>query len=340
MPPVQNSYLNSISFPGFSDNINKTYLDFFKTYKDESDMLFNVMNLGETAETIKRLDEQDMSQYAHDKPEGVDATRLTFGVAYFKEVLAFRYGAQLQISYEMRTSNRFKIGPAIQRFIQSIPDRKELDRQHYLSFSNVVSYVNMDGRVVDTTAGDGLSYISTVHPLAFSLTTWSNQVAGNPVLSVTALEAAEQLAVTDILDNFGLPVVMDFTHLIVNKQDPNTIRVAREILRSTTLVTQANPGVANTFIQKYELMVLSRVATTATGALDSTKYRWWFLAALKGTNRLQSYECIWEAPHMNGSPAGSNNGVDAYNDDWTYGARARYGHAIVSARGIIASFAV
>lgn len=340
MPPVSNSYLNSLTFPGFSDNIEKMYLDFLQVYKDESSELFQIMNLGETAEVIKRIDEQDMDQFAHDKPQGVDATRLTFGVAYFKEILAFRYGAQLQVSYEMRVSKRFELGKAISRFLESIPSRKELDRQHRLGFSNVVSYVNMDGRVVDTTAGDGLSYISTVHPLAFSLTTWSNQVAGNPVLSVTALEAAEQLAVTDVLDNFGLPVMMEFSHIIVNKQDPNTIRVAREILRSTTLVTQANPGVVNTFMQKYELMDLSKVATNANGSLDSTKFRWWFLAALKGTNRLQSYECIWEAPHMNPQPAGSNNGIDAYNDDWTFGARARYGHGIVSARGLIASFAV
>lgn len=340
MPPVQNSYLNSISFPGFSDNINKTYLDFLQMYKAEAEMLFQVMNLGETAEVIKRLDEQDMSQYAHDKPEGVDATRLTFGVAYFKEVLAFRYGSQLQVSYEMRVSKRFELSQAIRRFLNSLPARLELDRQHRLGFSNVTSYVNMDGRVVDTTAGDGLAYVSAVHPLAFSATTWSNNVAGNPILSVTALEAAEKLGVTDILDNFGLPVQMDFTHLIVQKQDPNTVRTAMEILRSTSLVTQANPGVTNTFQTKYDLMILSRVATNANGANDSTKFKWWFLAALKGSNRLQSYECVWEAAHMNPQPAGSNNGIDVYNDDWSYGARSRYGHALVSARGLIASLAV
>lgn len=340
MPPVQNTYLNSITFPGYSDNIEKIYLNFLQTYKDESAGLFQMIDMGETGETIKRIDEQDMSQYGHDKPEGVDAERLSFGTGYFKEILAFRYGSQLQISYEMRVSKRFEIGMAITRFVSSIPSRRELDRQHRLTFSNATSYVNMDGRVVDTTAGDGLALISAVHPLAFSATTWSNTVAGAPTLSVTALEAAEKLGVTDLLDNFGLPVVMDFTHLIVNKQDPNTVRVAMEILRSTTLVTQANPNVVNTFQQKYDLMVLSRVATLATGAHDSSKYKWWFLAALKGNNRLQSYECQWEAPHMNPSPAGSNNGIDVYNDDYTFGARGRWGHGVVSARGLVASLAV
>lgn len=337
---VQNTYLNSLTFPGYSDNIEKVYLNFLETYKEgETGPLFQVINMGETGETVKRIDEQDMSQYGHDKPQGEDAERLSFGTAYFKEIYAFRYGSQLQISYEMRVSKRFEIGMAIRRFVESIPNRRELDRQNRLTFSNATSYVNMDGRIVDTTAGDGLALISATHPLAFTSTTWSNTVAGAPQLSVTALESAQKLAVTDILDNFGLPVTMDFTHLIVNKQDPNTVRVAMEILRSTTLVTQANPGVVNTFLQSYELMVLSRVATLATGAYDSSKFKWWFLAALKGANRLQAYECQWEQPHMNSAAAGSNNGVDPYNDDYTFGARGRWGHGVVSARGLIASLA-
>lgn len=336
---VNNTYLNTITFGGFSDNINKYYQDFFVTYKEESAMLFMSENVGEYAETIRRYDEQDMNQYAHDKGQGVDAQRLSFGVGYTKSVYAYRIGAQLNVSYEMRTAKRFEIAKAINRFVMSAPNRMELDRQHRLTFANAVSYVNMDGRVVDVSMGDTQALLSATHPLAFSAITFNNIVTGNPVLSVTDLEVAEKLFVTDILDNFGLPVVMEPSHLIVMKQDPTTVRVASQILRSTTLVTQANPNVINTFLQKYELMVLSRVATTATGAIDSSKSKWWFLAALKGVNRLQSHETIWEAPHMNPAPAGSNNGIDVYNDDWTFGNRARYGHAIVSGRGIVGSMA-
>jgi hypothetical protein len=334
MNPNSN-YLNSVTFEGFADNINKYYLDFFKTYTPESNMLFIEQNVGESAETIKLIREIDMSQYAHDKAQGVDAQRLNFGEGYSKEILAFRIGAQLNISYEMRVAPRFELGNAISRFTESVPNRMELDSQHRLTFINATSYVNMDGRTVDTTGGDGLAGASATHPLAFSTVTWSNIVPTNPQLSVTALEAAEKLAITDILDNYGLPVMMPFTHLIVNKQDPNTERVAREILRSTSLVTQSNPGVVNTFSTKYDLMVLSRVATDAMGRIDSTKAKWWFLAALGNrSNRLQSHKLVWEAPHMN--PA---NGVDPYNDDQTYGARARYGFGVVSFRGLICSLA-
>lgn len=335
--PVTSTYLNTLTFKGYSDNVLKTYLAFLETYKDETGPLFISRNVGETAPTTDAIREQDMSQYAHDKAQGQDAQRLEFGEGYYKEILANRIGAQLNISYEMRVANRFEIGQAIKRFNSSVPNRMELDRQHRLTFANATSYVNMDGRTVDTTAGDGLAYASATHPLAFSTTTWSNIVPSNPELSVTSLEAAEKLGVTDVLDNYGLPVSMDFTHLQVNKQNPQTVRVAREILRSTTLVTQANPGVINTFEQKYQLLVLSRVATDAMGRPNSSKYKWWSLLALSGMNRLQAYEYVWEAPHMNPMATGANNGVDPYNDDYTFGSRGRYGHAWVSARGAIFS---
>lgn len=336
-----NQYLNSNTFAGFADNINKLYLDFLVAYKPESEFLFIVNRVGESGETPQRLDEEDMQQYAQDKPQGADAQRLAFGSGYFKEIFAFRIGAQLQISYEMRVAPRFKLGQAVAKFVESIPNRLELDRQHNLTFIDVTSYVNLSGRTVDVSGGDGLPGASTVHPLSHSNVTWSNIVPTNPPLSVTALESAEKLGVTDIYDNYGTPVMMEFTHLIVCRQDPNTVRVASEILRSTTLVTQANPGVINTFQQKYELKVLSRVATDAQGRPDPAKYKWWFLAALGSRmNRLQMYEIIWEAPHMNPAPAGSNNGIDPFNDDQTYGARARYGHGTVSFRGIEVSMAV
>ena len=336
----QNSWLNTLTFPGMSDNINKYYLDFLKLYQSESEALFIKMDMGEDGETVKRIEEQDMDQFAHDKPQGDDAQRLNFGTGFYKDILAYRIGAQLNISYEMRVAPRFRLPQAIQRFVQSVPNRMELDRQHNLTFINATSYVNMDGRTVDVSGGDGQAGASAVHTLSHSTTTWSNIVPTNPSLSVTALESAEKLAVTDILDNYGLPVQMPFTHLIVNKQDPNTERVAREILRSTALVTQANPGVVNTFNTKYELMVLTKVATDEMGRPNSAKYKWWFLAALGDrANRLQMYELIWENPHMNPAPAGSNNGVDVYNDDFTWGARARYGHGTVSFRGIIVSMA-
>jgi len=334
------TYGNTQTFPNYANNINQMFMEYLDRYTPESAGLFISQNVGENAETVKLVREQDMEFFAKDKPEGTDAQRLQMGTGYSKEIKAFRIGSQLNITYELRVAPRFALGEVVGEFVKSVPARMELDRQHFLSFSNATSYVNMDGRVVDVAGGDGLAIISATHPLAHSAITWSNLVPGNPVLSVTALESAERLGVTDVLSNYGQPVPMKFTHLIVNKQSPETCRIAREILRSSSLVTQANPNVINTFSSKYDLMELSQVATDAEGIIDSSKSKWWFLAALgSGTQRFRAFEYIWEAPHMNAAPAGSNNGVDVYNDDQVYGARARYGQGVLSARGIIGSFA-
>lgn len=332
MPPNTSTYLSTLTFAGYSNNVEKTYLDFFRTYTPVAKPLFIERAMGESGETTVRIDEQDMSQYARDKPQGVDARRLEFGDGYYKEIYASRIGCQLNISYEMRVAKRFEIGTAMKRFNSAVSNRNELDRQHFaVTFVNVTSYVNMDGRTIDMTAGDGLAPASAVHPLAFSIVTWSNIVPGNPQLGVTALEAAMKLAVTDILDNYGLPVEMLFTHLVVNKQDPTTCRIAREILRSTTLITQANPGVINTFSQMYELIELPLAATDAMGRQNSAKYKWWSLHALSGMNRSQMYECVWENAHM------TPGFQDPYNDDYIWGSRGRYAFGRVSARGQIYS---
>lgn len=332
------TYGNTMTFPMYANNINQMMEEYISRYSPESAGLFISQSVGENAETTKLVREQDMEFFAKDKPEGTDAKRLSLGTGYFKEIKAFRLGSQLNITYELRVAPRFELGTAVSEFVKSVPSRMELDRQHFLTFANATSYVNMDGRVVDVSAGDNQAILSAVHPLAHSTITWSNIVPGNPALSVTALESAEKLAVTDVLNNYGQPVPMKFTHLITMKQSPETCRVAREILRSTTLVTQANPNVINTFNSKYELMELSQVATDAEGITDTTKAKWWFLAALGGgSQRFRAYEYVWEAPHMNPAPAGSNNGIDAYNDDYVFGARGRVGRGVLSARGIIGS---
>ena len=95
----------------------------------------------------------------------------------------------------------------------------------------------------------------------------------------------------------------------------------------------------NVYQNAYKHLVLPQLATTALGANDSTKRRYWFLAALQqGVNGLQAYYGQWEAPHMVASPASGNNMEDPHKDIWSWGTRAGYGFVFVSGRGIIGSF--
>jgi hypothetical protein len=95
--------------------------------------------------------------------------------------------------------------------------------------------------------------------------------------------------------------------------------------------TQDNSGVVNTYKNVMRHVKLPRLATTATGAYDSTKAKYWGLVAAGQWN---GYYAEWEAANAK-MPSSGNNGEDVHNDDWTYGTRGTYGIAVVSGRGVV-----
>jgi hypothetical protein len=215
------------------------------------------------------------------------------------------------------------------------PQRVELDLTHRLTFCTSTSYTDRDGNTVDLTVGDTLALASAVHTLKFSSTTYTNIVPGNPLFSKGALEAAETLTTTDILSNFGEKRVMDF-NTIVTTNNPTVVNAVKQFLRSVSDNTQNNSGVTNVNQDKYRHIILPQLATTATGAIDSTKKNWWFLiAAGAGLRGWQAHFLEWEAQNL--VPSTTGNGVDVHKDVWYYNVRETYGIGIVSGRGFIVS---
>jgi hypothetical protein len=93
-----------------------------------------------------------------------------------------------------------------------------------------------------------------------------------------------------------------------------------------------NPGIKNTYTD-YNLISLPFLATDANGAYDSTKRRWWGIAALGELNAMLG---VWEENNLK-MPSAGNNGEDVHNDNWTYGSRMTYGKCWVTAKGLIMS---
>lgn len=249
-----------------------------------------------------------------------------------------RIAMEIDITQEMRDENRYpEVGSLITNLNHFCPQRIEIDLSHRLTFGSATTYTDMDGDSIDLTVGDGLALFSAVHTLKYSSTTYSNRVSGDPIFSRGAIEAAEILTVSNILSNFGERRVIMF-NAIITSDDPNTVNAVKQFLGSDTDVDQNNPGVLNPYRGKYRHIILPQLATTATGAYDSTKRRYWFLAAIGlGVNGWQSYYGVWEEPHLKNEPTEGSNNVDFSRDIWTYGTRAGYGIVCVSGRGIISS---
>lgn len=334
---VAPTLLNTVSLPELTDLIRKTFVMTQKMVEPQARQLFIVDPIGKGQGKTKRYDEVDTQTFGRRKREGEKSKKAAAGIGYNVTMEKKRIAMEIDITQEMRDENRApEVGSLITSLTHFCPQRMELDGTHLLTFASATSYVDMDGDTNTISVGDGLALLSAVHTLKFSALTWSNRVTGDPIFSRGALEAAEALTVTNILSNFGERRVMNF-NAIVTGDDPNTCNAVKQFLESTSDVDQNNSGVLNVFKGKYRHIKLPYLATTATGAHDSTKRRYWFLMAVgQGTNGWQAYLGMWEAPHLKEAPMSETGANHDYSADvWTFGTRAGYGYRAVSGRGVI-----
>lgn len=292
--------------------------------------LFQVVPVSMNSGNTREFSEIDGQEYARFKGESDQASRASVQQGYSKTMTMFRVALDIGISYEMRTQNKYpEVTARLTNLGKQVAKRMDLDLSHRIGFAHSTAYTDMDGRSIDITIGDTLALGSAVHTLRGSASTFSNLVSGNPRLSKGSLEAAERLAVEQTLNQFGEKMSMSFD-ILWTTDDPNTVNTAKEYLQSTADVEGANAGVKNVYMSKYRHVVLPRVATTASGAVDTTKRYYWGLAS---SDMSTCYMGIWEEPHLK-MPASLNAGEEFSTDDWNFGARGGYGIATVSAAWI------
>lgn len=329
--------LNSITLSVFTQLANVMFekkKDSLKSAVRESG-LFRVEAVPQNSGNIRQLTEIDQNEYARFKGESDQAQRARVQQGYTKNVQVARFAADVGISYEMRTQNKYQeVVRRLESLASQAYNKLDLDLSHRLTFMTATSYTDMDGRTVDTTVGDTLALASTAHTLKGSGSTYRNRLANNPQVSKGALEGMEQLIVENTYNQFGEKVALPFD-VIFSTDDPNTVNTIREYLRSAAGPDFANSGVANVYQGKYRHVVLPRIATDANGAVDTTKRKYWGLASTTGST---AHLLVWEEPHLKTpAPIGSGstsfnstNGEEFSTDDWNFGVRGGWGIGILS----------
>lgn len=330
--------LITTTLPEFTDLVTKSFAmaqQMVETGVAQS--LFIMDDLSANTGDTRRYDEVDTETYSSLKREGDDATKANVGVGYTMTFTVRRFAKEIDVTWEERRFNKYpEVMGKLLSLTQFCPQRMELDLTHRFTFATSTSYTDMDGESVTISVGDTKALCATDHTLKFSSTTYRNRVSGDPVFSQGGLEAAEELAVTNIYNNFGQRRVKLF-NTIITGDDPNTVNTVKQVLQSTADIDAAQSGVKNVYAGKYRHVILPYLATTATGAHDSTKKKWWFLAATgQGVNGWQAYLGIAEMPNLR-SPAPGNNGEDVHNDNWTFGARCSYLIGALNGIGLIGS---
>lgn len=320
--------LNTISLNDFVRNATIIFLKAMDSVMSPARQsgLFRIESIPQNSGNVRDFTEIDLNEYASVKGQSDQASRAKVQQGYTKTATAYRIANDIGISYEMRTQNKYsEVVARLTNLADQAVKKIDLDLSHRLTFGTATSYTNADGQTVDITMGDTLALFSTVHTVRGSSVTYRNRLANNPQFSRGALEAMEKLVVEETINQFGEKKAMTFDTLWTT-DDPNTVNTVREVLKSTASVVSNNAGVANVYQAKYEHKIFPRIATTALGLVDSTKAKYWGLAA---TGMSSAYLGVLEEPRLK-TPAAGNNGEEFSTDDWNFGVRAGYFISVVS----------
>lgn len=337
-PGNQGQWLNTVTFPELYDIVDKTFVTLMDMLPQNAEQLFIVNSVALPHPAQIRFDEYDVETFASRKPEAVGTTAASIAIGYSKTLVPLRFGKKIVVTKEDRIHNRHqKVTGDMQSLSHFVPQRKERDLTHVITFGTATSYTNAEGETITTTVGDGLALFSTVHTLKHSSLTYSNRVTGDPLFSKGALEAAETLATTDILSNFGEARTMQFTHIYTSKY-PSVKNAVKRLFGSDSDDTQNNSGVKNVYSESYIHVVLPWLATDSAGAIDATKKNWWGLVAAGSGqlgSRWQAFLTWYEKPYLVSADEGQTKNGDT--DVWEMHTRGYYLVGAVSPRGIIGS---
>lgn len=314
--------LSTINLSDFVRNAEIVWLkgkDSYMPVMRRSGMVREVSIPNNTGNT-REFSEIDLEQYAKFKGERDEAKYAKVQQGYSKVGTLYRVAFAEAVTYEMRTQGKYL--DVQQRLLNLLPTamrRMELDLQHRITFATATTYTDMDGRTVDTAVGDTKALAVTDHAVRGSSTTFRNRLANNPQVSRGALEGMEKMRVENSINQFGQKVPVN-DDILWTTDDPNTINTVRELLQSTASTESgANDGVQNVYRAKYRHVVLPLVATDKDGNVDSTKAKYWGLAA---SMRSALYLGVHEEPHV--IPATEGDGKNVLTDDWIMNVRAGY----------------
>lgn len=276
----------------------------------------------------------DPEMYASYKSESADAQKKRFVQGDTKTLTARRFAAEVTYSWEAKnwSQNQSDTVTKLTSLAKFIPQRQALDMTHVFTFATATSYTDMDGETVATTTADALALIYSAHTVNGTSTTYSNVITGNPVFSKGSYQTARNIARRSTVDHFGKIRTMNFD-TVVTGPDESTVDEVNILKASTADPTAAQSGVVNSYKGSFRHVVLYRLPTTAAGAWDTDKEKYWFLVATQGSanERWNARFDVYQPTTMKAADE------DVHNDDVTLGTRGGWAVGAVDWRGIVGS---
>lgn len=269
--------------------------------------------------------------FARRKEQGQKYTYGSIKQGYTLNLSQTRIGIIDAVTWEMRKFDKYReIDKKMRKLGEATAQRIELDLTHQFTFGmSAATYTNMDGETVSTKTGDGQNIFDTDHTITGDASvTQSNLIT--TAFGRTGLEAAE-LKFTTFVDNNGNKIVVN-PDTIITTDDPALVNAVKEFLKSTQ-VPDLSDNAINVYQGKYKHIILPYLATSATGAYDSTKKDYWMLADLKNKDAILE---VSEEPNFV-APSIGGNGEDFETDDWKFKSSACYAYGVLDYKWIVGS---
>lgn len=325
--------ISTFELPQLNDLIERDFKDALESMPwelKESNIVLTTMMPQNSGAFTRYAEAIDLNELASSRPEGDQSRQARVQYGYEKDLEVNYISLDLGVTKKMRMTNKGgEFDRIISRFVNRVPNRMEQDLANRFTFFASTSYTNADGETVNITVGDGLAWGSASHTLTGSATTYTNLATGNPQFSEGSLETLEKQFVEATYNNLGELMALK-PDTIITTLDPNTCNAVKKLMNATADTSSSNSGTVNVYKNKYTHLAVSRIATTAAGAPDTTKAKYWALAASEFTDfHLE----ILENPYML-TPSAQNNGADISTENRTYLTGAAYGICIVSGKRI------
>ena len=325
--------ISSYSFSQLTDLIQRSFDDGLKTLPQtmrKSGFVVETAIPEHTGDTKRFAERIHTSQYAPTRDEWDTSEQSKVQYGYEKDWQVHTISLAVSITKRMRVAGKDQaMLDKITSLREVCPNTIDLDLAHRLTFATSTSYTDLAGNSIDITVWDGKALVDSGHTLTGSGTTYSNVITANPTFSKSALETAEKSFIEGSFDNLGKKMVVT-PDTIVTTDDPNTVNQVRELLKATADLDSDNSNTFNVYANKYKHVVVPRIATTATGAVDSSKAKYW---ALVSSRTSDLHLGMLESPYLK-TPKDGNNGEDFLSENWNYLAGATYFIATVSWRWI------
>jgi hypothetical protein len=336
-----------IDSAAWSDLIQLSKIDWLESFQSVEMQMRRIWDYQNTEKYESEHSMLDGGAMAKRKTEAGNHVKSDPVQGYKITIQQQRVSVARDVTWTMRKYDQYaKIAEMMRELGLAPAQRMELDLANFFSYGfassgAASSYTNLDGEVVNTITGDGISFFNAAHTVAGSAATYSNIITSEFDPQGLALAEAQvlfgrmlkpsgeraQRKASVILTSDFYPVVQNVRRLLTSAS------VAKG---TSSTDTAGNPGMANVEKGQYKHEQADYLSNDKDNKINTNFEKQWYLIDEK--HRKQALLHVSEEPAFK-DPNGNAELIDGANDAVTFVTSASYDYGILEGSFIVGSTA-